>query len=57
MVDIRQTLHKAERLGVISEQLRQVLEKIATTPTEGPDRPVKRMNIESIKIVPADSVK
>ena len=34
-----------------------VLEKIATTPTEGPDRPVKRMNIESIKIVPADSVK
>ena len=34
-----------------------VLDKIATTPTEGPDRPVKRMNIESIKIVPADSVK
>ncbi len=34
-----------------------VLEKIATTPTEGPDRPVKRVNIESIKIVPADSVK
>lgn len=34
-----------------------VLEKIATTPTEGSDRPVKRMNIESIKIVPADSVK
>ena len=34
-----------------------VLDKIATTPTEGPDRPIKRMNIESIKIVPADSVK
>ena len=34
-----------------------VLEKIATTPTEGSDRPVKRMNVESIKIVPADSVK
>ena len=34
-----------------------VLDKIATTPTEGPDRPVKRMNIESIKIVPASSVK
>ena len=34
-----------------------VLEKIATTPTEGPDRPVKRMGIESIKIVPADSIK
>jgi peptidyl-prolyl cis-trans isomerase B (cyclophilin B) len=34
-----------------------VLEKIATTPTEGPDRPVKRINVESIKIVSADSVK
>jgi len=34
-----------------------VLDKIAATPTEGPDRPVKRVNIESIKIVPADSVK
>jgi|SRR5665213_1389948 len=34
-----------------------VLDKIATTPTEGPDRPVKRINIENIKIVPADSVK
>jgi peptidyl-prolyl cis-trans isomerase B (cyclophilin B) len=34
-----------------------VLEKIATTPTEGPDRPVKRVTIESIRIVPADSVK
>ena len=34
-----------------------VLEKIATTPTEGPDRPVKRVNIESVKIVPAASVK
>ena len=33
-----------------------VLEKIATTPTEGPDRPVKRVNIESVKIVPAASV-
>jgi peptidyl-prolyl cis-trans isomerase B (cyclophilin B) len=34
-----------------------VLDKIATTPTEPPDRPVKRVNVESIKIVPADSVK
>src|SRR3981081_3088890 len=34
-----------------------VLEKIATTPTTPPDRPVTRMNVESIKIVPADSVK
>ena len=34
-----------------------VLEKIATTATEGPDRPVKRMSIESIKIVAADSIK
>jgi len=34
-----------------------VLDKIANTPTETPDRPVKRVNIESVKIVPADSVK
>jgi peptidyl-prolyl cis-trans isomerase B (cyclophilin B) len=34
-----------------------VLEKIATTATEPPDRPVKRVNIDSVKIVPADSVK
>jgi peptidyl-prolyl cis-trans isomerase B (cyclophilin B) len=34
-----------------------VLEKIATTQTTAPDRPVTRMNVESIKIVPADSVK
>lgn len=34
-----------------------VLEKIATTPTHAPDRPDKRMGVESIKIVPADSVK
>jgi peptidyl-prolyl cis-trans isomerase B (cyclophilin B) len=34
-----------------------VLDKIAETPTEGPDRPVKRVNIDSIQIVPADSVK
>jgi peptidyl-prolyl cis-trans isomerase B (cyclophilin B) len=34
-----------------------VLEKIATTPTHAPDRPNKRMEVESIKIVPADSVK
>jgi len=34
-----------------------VLEKIATAATEPPDRPVKRINIDSIKIVPADSVK
>ena len=34
-----------------------VLEKIATTATHPPDRPDKRMNVESIKIVPADSIK
>lgn len=34
-----------------------VLEKIATTKTGPNDRPEKRMNIESIKIVPADSIK
>jgi len=34
-----------------------VLEKIATTPIQPGDRPVKRMNVESVKIVPADSVK
>ncbi len=33
-----------------------VLEKIATTQTVPGDRPVKRMNVESVKIVPADSV-
>jgi peptidyl-prolyl cis-trans isomerase B (cyclophilin B) len=34
-----------------------VLEKIATTKTLPGDKPEKRMNVESIKIVPADSVK
>jgi len=34
-----------------------VLEKIATTATRPGDRPVKRMHIESIRIVPADSRK
>jgi peptidyl-prolyl cis-trans isomerase B (cyclophilin B) len=34
-----------------------VLEKIATTATHPPDRPNKRMGVESIKIVAADSVK
>lgn len=34
-----------------------VLEKIATTPTHPLDRPNKRMGVESIKIVPADSIK
>jgi len=33
-----------------------VLEKIATTPTQPGDRPSKRMSIESVKIVPAGSV-
>jgi hypothetical protein len=32
------------------------LEKIATTPTHSPDRPNKRIGIETIKIVPAESV-
>ncbi len=35
----------------------EVLEKIATTPTRPQDRPIKRMSIESIRIVPADAVK
>ena len=34
-----------------------VLEKIGTTPTRPQDRPTKRMGVESIKIVPADSVR
>lgn len=34
-----------------------VLEKIATTPTHPPDRPNKKVEVISIKIVPADSVK
>jgi peptidyl-prolyl cis-trans isomerase B (cyclophilin B) len=34
-----------------------VLTKIASTPTHSPDRPDKRIDITSIKIVPADSVK
>jgi peptidyl-prolyl cis-trans isomerase B (cyclophilin B) len=34
-----------------------VLEKIATTKTQPGDRPEKRMNVESIKIVSAESVK
>ena len=34
-----------------------VLEKIANTPTHPPDRPNTRIGVESIKIVPADSVK
>ncbi len=34
-----------------------VLETIATTATHAPDRPNKRMVVESVKIVPADSVK
>jgi len=34
-----------------------VLEKIGTTPTQPGDRPVKRMSVESIKIVPAHAVK
>lgn len=33
-----------------------VLDKIASTATEGPDRPVTRVNIDSIKIVPASSL-
>lgn len=34
-----------------------VLEKIATTPTAPGDRPLKRMNVESIKIVPRSEIK
>jgi peptidyl-prolyl cis-trans isomerase B (cyclophilin B) len=35
----------------------EVLEKIATASTHPPDRPNKRVGVESVKIVPADSVK
>ena len=35
----------------------EVLEKIATTATHKPDRPDKRMGVDSIQIVPADSLK
>ena len=34
-----------------------VLDKIAATPTEDPNRPITRVNVVSIKIVPADSIK
>ncbi|MDW7978964.1 MAG: peptidylprolyl isomerase [Verrucomicrobiales bacterium] len=34
-----------------------VLERIANTPTNPNDRPLKRINIDSIRIVPADAVK
>ena len=34
-----------------------VLTKIASEPTHPPDRPDKKVTVESIKIVPADSVK
>ncbi len=34
-----------------------VLEKIATTPTHPGDRPVTKVTLTSVKIVPADSVK
>ncbi len=34
-----------------------VLEKIGTTKTHPPDRPDKRMNVDSIKIVPRSSIK
>jgi peptidyl-prolyl cis-trans isomerase B (cyclophilin B) len=33
-----------------------VLDKIATTRTTSPDRPMTRVNLESVKIVPASSV-
>src|SRR5256885_1723442 len=35
----------------------EVLEKIATAKTHPPDRPDKRIGIESVKILPADSAK
>jgi peptidyl-prolyl cis-trans isomerase B (cyclophilin B) len=34
-----------------------ILEKIASTPTHPPDRPNRRMGVESIRVVPADSAK
>jgi peptidyl-prolyl cis-trans isomerase B (cyclophilin B) len=33
----------------------EVLEKIATTPTRPGDRPIKRMHVESVRIVPAEA--
>lgn len=35
----------------------EVLEKIASTPTHSPDRPNKRIGINTVRIVSADSVK
>jgi peptidyl-prolyl cis-trans isomerase B (cyclophilin B) len=35
----------------------EVLEKIATSPTHPGDRPVTKITLTSVKIVPADSVK
>ena len=35
----------------------EVLEKIATTPTGANDRPVEKVVVESVRIVPADSIK
>ena len=47
----------ANELETVPAGRRIVLEKIATTPTRPQDRPITRQGVESIKIVPADSVK
>ena len=52
----RQLDHQYTAFGKLTKG-DDVLEKIATAPTHPPDRPDKRIVIESIKIVPADSVK
>jgi peptidyl-prolyl cis-trans isomerase B (cyclophilin B) len=52
----RQLDHQYTAFGKLTKG-DDVLEKIATAPTHPPDRPDKRIMIESIKIVPADSVK
>jgi peptidyl-prolyl cis-trans isomerase B (cyclophilin B) len=48
--------HQYTSFGKLIKGL-DVLDKIATTPTHPPDRPDKRMDVISIKIVPASSVK
>lgn len=54
--DVHQLDHQYTTFGKLIKGV-DVLDKIATTPTDRSDRPLQRVGIESIKIVPADSVK
>lgn len=54
--DARQLDHQYTVFGKLIKG-EDVLDKIATAPTHPPDRPDKRVDIQSIKIVPASSVK